>query len=164
MIILFIGVLLIVISRSAASLVKMEHKNLQLVNLLQSQKSELESILSRTNDGVYTLDKNLRITSANAKALESVSKSASEVLGRHVTTVFVDPQLAQFYQSSLEKAFATQENSEVVVHSKMLNRWFFNNIFPNEHGITTFYKEITAQKLAEIELNKAKEHFRTLFT
>ncbi|HSB93204.1 MAG TPA: hypothetical protein VLC28_08810, partial [Flavitalea sp.] len=79
-IVLFIGVLLIVISRSAANMVKMERKNLQLVKRLESQKSELEAILSRTNDGVYTLDENLTILSANQKALESVQKTEEQVL------------------------------------------------------------------------------------
>jgi len=162
MITVFIAVLVIVISRSARRILAMETTNASLVQRLESQNAQLELILTRTNDGIYALNNDLVITYANPIALGTVRKPVDEVVGFHVSTLFADPNVAAEYLKIFQRALDTQENIHSTYHNQQYNRWFTNTIFPSPEGITIFYKEVTEQKLAEIEVHQAKDHFQSL--
>lgn len=118
-------------------------------------------VTERLTDAFIALDKDWKYTYLNSKAEELHGHSAHDLIGKIIWDVFPDVRDEPFYQQ-LQKAMDTQQPMRVELYYSTKNKWFEDFIYPSPEGVTVYYRDITAQKLAEQQLIRSEEQYRSL--
>ena len=128
---------------------KLLSENLQeQVNL---KVSELNFFFERIVDPIIALDNDWNYTYLNRSALLLLGQTESEIIGKNIWEKF--PKLIDepFYET-VQLAKKTQQPQRCELYYSAEDKWFTDLIYPSENGMSIYYRDITSEKKAEIEL------------
>lgn len=120
----------------------------------QRAMAERATLLEGIADGFYVLDRELRFTYVNQRALDFYGKARSELLGRRFWEVFPTPRDSvvqeQFERALLEQAPVTFETVVTEVR-----RWVQVRVYPTSQGVAVNLCDVSQRKQLERELEHA---------
>lgn len=123
---------------------------------------QLRTTLESIGDGFFSLDARWHFTYVNAAAERMLGYRREELLDRSFWEMF--PGAAA---SSLETEYHRAMAGSVVDFEFFYppwNRWFHIRGFPRAAaGLSVYFRDISAQKLAEEDLRRSEARYRTLF-
>ncbi len=121
---------------------------------LAESRAGMETILESITDAFFALDEEYRYTYQNKKA-EKYSRQSSEFLMGKVFWEeyphFKDTELFK----ACEAARITKKEQKCTQFSQMSKCWFDFHIYPSKEGMSVYYHDVTARKLAEKRLQEA---------
>lgn len=134
----------------------MKKKSSQPLLNVYSQENLL-AVLERISDAFVALDKNWCYTYMNKKAGEIFNRDPLSMIGKNIWTEFPEGIDLPFYKAYY-KAMETQQYIHLDEYYPPFNKWFENNIYPSEEGLTIYFRDITSRKLEEqqIRIDKAR--------
>jgi len=124
------------------------------INLFRQQtkrkgkEKELETVFSRINDGVVSVDNDWRYTFLNDAAMATHPLGRKETLGRSIWDIHPEMKGTIFWDKYHE-AMLTKKTVEIEDFYAPMDTWFMVKVYPSENGLTIFYKDITKSKKAE---------------
>jgi PAS domain S-box-containing protein len=114
----------------------------------QAARASVTEILESIADAFYALDEQWRFTYINAKALEWSRKTRAELLGQNMWEAL--PHLAHGESRRyMEQAAATGQPMQFDAFSARVGRWYGVNVYPNNNGLSVYFRDITQQKRSE---------------
>jgi PAS domain S-box-containing protein len=137
---------------------------LRMEQEMTASNARLQATLASINDGFMALDQHLVITYFNRTAQEMVGLAAEEVVGRHVFDVFT-----QARGSIFEETYARVLSEGVPVSFETYfgpapyTNWYDVSVYPQEGGLTVYFRVTTERKQAQEALQVARDHYQTLF-
>jgi PAS domain S-box-containing protein len=125
---------------------------------LNDTKTILSNTLSSIHDGFIILDKQSNYIYINEQAEKLLGKPASALIGKNIWKEFPEKEGDIFYDA-FHKAVKTNKTIHFDNYFEPWNKWFDNRIIPSKEGVSMFFEEITAKKIAE---NKIKEAYNII--
>lgn len=120
----------------------------------------LEEVLESTNDCVYSLNSDWRITYVNARAQEYFG-GIDSVLGKPILEVFTDQHSP--FETALTRAMNQRERNTIEGFLESRQSWYELTAAPSPGGITVFFRDTTEQqKLRDHERANATRWKATL--
>ena len=129
-----------------------KNAELSVINVLEEKANILESI----GDAFYTLDKNWIVTYWNKIAEKEMNKASAEITGKNIWEVFPEAKerpAYKYYHLALSEN--TAQRFETFMDGTGV--WYEVSAYPSSHGLSVYFKNITARKLSEIHLNFLNE-------
>jgi len=121
--------------------------------------AERAVLLESITDAFYALDRQLRFTYVNQRALDYFKKERKELLGRCIGEVF--PVLeGTLIETQLEYALREQCSVAFEALSPVTETWIESRIYPAALGLAIYFRDISDRKRAEQELQRAQESLR----
>jgi len=121
--------------------------------------AERAALLESITDAFYALDRQLRLTYINRRALDYFQRSREALLGRALTDVF--PVLkGSPLEAQLERALDEQRSVAFELPSPIVGQWAEFHIYPTGQGLAVYFRDISDRKRAENELRRAQESLR----
>lgn len=125
-------------------------------------EERLETTLENITDGFFTLDRDWRVTFMNRRAEQLLRRPREGLLGKVVWDEFPD---AAGTDADRAVRRAMDEHATIVLddfHYPPLSAWFQSTIYPSEHGLAVYFRDVTEQhqartRLAERELQVAEQ-------
>ncbi|WP_049936210.1 PAS domain S-box protein [Haloplanus natans] len=121
---------------------------------IEETRDRLERILERVDDGFFALDDDWRITYANEEGATvlrgamGANYDIESLLGRRLWDEIPEAVDTPFYRHYTE-AMETQEPIAFEAFFEPMGRWFDVNTYPDEDGISVYFKDITNRKQRE---------------
>jgi signal transduction histidine kinase len=116
-----------------------------------STSAPILDAIDRLADGYYEMDKSFRYRRVNPAGLRLAQKTAAEMLGKHVLEVFPDVARESIHQTTA-RVMASRQAARVEIFYPAHHRWYVNSIYPVDGGVAIFSRDITEQKLLELNL------------
>jgi len=121
---------------------------------IEKKVNEIKVVFERTTDAFVSFDHELNYIFVNEKAAALHNSSVSEMTGKNI--MFYTPQKSspEFYESLLS---VLQHKKEVHNELRYLltGQWFENWIYPDENGVSVYYRDITERKEQEVYQKEA---------
>ena len=120
-------------------------------------------VLESITDGIYALDREWRYTYINERALLRVRKmkgdelTRQDVLGRNLWEIFPERVGSVFYQK-LHEAVREQKTLEFEAHITLPDKWIDVRVYPSEHSVSVYYRDITEPKRATETLRRSQAY------
>src|SRR6185437_1674480 len=125
----------------------------------QQALAERAALLESITDAFYALDRSLRFTYLNKRALHYFNRSREELLGYSISEVF--PAInGTLLEAQYERALREQCSLAFETISPILGRWVEIHIYPTQHGLAVYFRDISDRKHAEQELQRVQETLR----
>ena len=144
----------------------------KLLQLTESQESaldkkiaELKTVFNRTTDAFVSFDKNLNYIYVNEKAASLHNTTVASMVGKNILSFTPETSNQKFYESLVIALKDKKELHNEIKH-EYTGQWFENWIYPDEEGVSVFYREITSRKNTEENLlatNKKLEELNKRF-
>jgi PAS domain S-box-containing protein len=125
------------------------------------QAQRTRQILERVTDGFFALDRSWRFIFANPVAEKTFAQPGRPLLGEHFTDLFGvknDPSL----HGRLAQAIETGEPAAFDVRSDERGVWLELHAYPDADGVSVYFHDVTARKLAEAERERQLVRGQTL--
>lgn len=119
---------------------------------------EKNNILESIGDAFFALDTDGMVTYWNKQAEEVMLKPRNEIIGKHLWTEYKDVMDTDFYRMYL----LAKQNGQTVTFEEFnpfLKKWFETTAYPNDEGMSVYFKDITLRKESERKINEANERF-----
>jgi diguanylate cyclase (GGDEF)-like protein/PAS domain S-box-containing protein len=123
---------------------------------LADSEEQLSRVLEHTTDGVIVLDRELRITYANANAVAQ-HFSDRPYIGLPMWDVLDSSPDNEFY-TNYRTAMARQAPMRFEAYFPQSDLWFEDNVFPTPDGLTIFFRDVTEQRRLREELLRLAQH------
>jgi len=121
--------------------------------------AERAALLESITDAFYALDRGLRFTYVNQRALDYFKKERADLLGLRIAEVF--PVLkGTLIETQLEYALHEQRSVAFEALSPVTETWIESHIYPAGRGLAIYFRDISDRKRAEQELQHAQESLR----
>lgn len=119
-----------------------------------------EDPLERMTDGVVTLDGEWTVTYLNGAAAEVLGADAERAVGRPFAEVA--PGDGTVFWQAAEAATAAGEAVTVEERHEELGAWMEVRAYPDEDGVSLFFRDITDRRAAREELAASESALREL--
>ena len=117
-------------------------------------ESTLQTVFDRMTDGFVAFDTDLRLTYFSKQAIDTDRYPGQEFLGSRLSEL--GDHLAQ-YEADLQEVLDTQEPKTVETYVREpTDEWIRARLYPSETGVSVFFREVTAEKQRERELEQYK--------
>ncbi|WP_306058522.1 PAS domain S-box protein [Natronococcus wangiae] len=113
-----------------------------------------EQFLERSPVGITVVDAGGEMRFANERAAELLRRSESELLGERLWDVFPEAADRTEVRDSFHAAMETQEPTSYEVYFEPLEFWVEANFYPSESGVSIHFRDVTARKEREQELEQ----------
>lgn len=124
-------------------------------------EAEVNEMFQRVDDAFFALDTAWRFTYVNDRAAEVLGRSVASMLGTVVWDTL--PEVADGRpRKRAERAVEEQEPTEFEVHSELLGAWYEVKLFPSETGLSVYFRDVTARKAREHELERYETIVETM--
>lgn len=133
---------------------KLQDITINLEKEVKQKVSELNNIFERITDAFFAVDKSWCYTYVNEKAAELHGRSVKELIGKNIWELNSSEIKTPLY-SILHEAMRSKQPHKVELYSHTSGRWFEDNIYPSDDGLSIYYHDITDRKKAELELEQA---------
>ena len=120
---------------------------------------ERAALLESITDAFYALDRHLRFTYINHRALDYFKKGREDLLGRRIGEVF-PAVTGTLIETQLERVLREQCSAGFETLSPISESWVELNIYPAAQGLAVYFRDISDRKRAEQELQRAEESLR----
>jgi diguanylate cyclase (GGDEF)-like protein/PAS domain S-box-containing protein len=124
----------------------------------EASADRLAQVLESTLDGVFSLDREWRITYINSRARTEVF-TASELLGRGILEVFPQLEHTPFWPA-YQHVMRERKPRRVEGFVPGLDHWYEIHAAPIDDGITIFFRNIDDRKRAENILRERERQLR----
>jgi PAS domain S-box-containing protein len=125
----------------------------------QQALSERAALLESITDAFYALDRQMRFTYVNQRALDYFKREREELLGRRIWEVFPVFR-GTLIETQLERALREQCSTAFEALSPVAGTWVELHIYPAAHGLAIYFRDISDRKRAEEDLHRAQESLR----
>ena len=111
--------------------------------------AERAALLESITDAFYALDRRLRFTYVNQRALDYFQKKREDLLGRGIVEIF--PVLTgTLIESQLEYALLKRRSVAFEVLSPITETWIESRIYPAaDRGLAIYFRDISDRKRAK---------------
>lgn len=120
--------------------------------LLQNNK-RITNILESINDGFIALNKEWEVTYWNKKAEEILGRKTEEMMGKVVWDYFPEALDLEFFKA-YKRVMETKVKENFLEYFAPLKAWFDVSAYPNEEGVSVFFKDVTELKRSSAERKK----------
>lgn len=130
---------------------------------------ERNAILNRMRDGFFAVDTDWRITYANEKGEQLLANATGRPLkettfeGLHLWEEIPDAVDTTFYEE-YHRAIKTGEAVSFEEYFPPLDEWFDVRAFPDESGLSIYFREITEQRQYREQLERREQVLKDLYT
>jgi diguanylate cyclase (GGDEF)-like protein/PAS domain S-box-containing protein len=129
---------------------------------LQKSRDRLDVMLESIGDAFFALDRDWRITYSNRKAAAFVGTTPEEGVGRLLSEVA--PELMQLeIFDCYQHAMRERETTFFEAYWPPADKWVETRIYPSEDGLSVYFHDVTARRLAQDRLERSEKRFRNLF-
>lgn len=128
--------------------------DLKLKEALEEKNKILESI----GDAFFAVDNNWVVTYWNHIAEKVLFRKKEEVLGKKLWEEFKDAVDSAFY-TNYHKARETMEVITFEEYYPALSVWFEVTVYPNENGLSVYFKDVSLRKETDLKILEANERF-----
>jgi diguanylate cyclase (GGDEF)-like protein len=111
----------------------------------------LTGTLQSITDGFFTLDRDWRFTYLNTRAEELLQRDSSSLVGRNIWTEFPPAVGGASYKAYRRAADEGRPTSSEEFYEP-LGLWLEATAYPSPHGLAVYFRDLTAQRDAEREL------------
>lgn len=133
-----------------------------VVDVTAEKESEKERIrlLESISDAFFAIDSNWRFTYVNREAEDLLRKEKCEMIGQNMWDVFEEMKETELYTIYLN-VFNNHIPSSTEFYYEPHNTWFDISIYPNNGGLSVFFRDINEKieretKLRELSLVASK--------
>jgi PAS domain S-box-containing protein len=129
---------------------------------LQNYKRKISNILESFTDAFFELDTEWVVTYWNKEAERLLQKPRKDIIGKNIWEVYKEAIPLKFYT---EYHRAVSENIAVRFQEyfEPFQMWIEVAAFPSGEGLSVYFKDITAHKLAAEQLENEKQRYIDLF-
>lgn len=120
---------------------------------LRSSHLNVVSVLERITDGFFVVDRQWRLMYLNRKAEEVAGKSREELLGKHLWSEYPQLKDTRIYQK-YTKAMKEKRSDSFEDYLPWMDAWFETSLYPNNEGLSVFFRDITGKRRAQRMLRK----------
>jgi len=120
----------------------------------QRATAERDTLLEGIADGFYALDRELRFTYVNQRALDFYGKARSELLGKRFWEVFPAAR-DSVVQEQFERALLEQCPVSFEAVATGVGRWVQVRVYPTSQGVAVNLSDVSQRKQLERELAHA---------
>ena len=132
---------------------RLEEQARRLERQRDDLESELDEVFERVDDAFFALDDEWRFTYVNERAADVMGRSRDALVGRSIWEVF--PEAVDFtFGAEAEQAKRTGESLAFEEHIPQLDAWLEVNVYPSETGLSVYFRDVTARKERELELER----------
>jgi PAS domain S-box-containing protein len=130
---------------------------------------ERNAILNRMRDGFFAVDTDWRIIYANEKGKQVLANAMGHPLeettfeGLHLWDEIPDAVDTTFYEE-YHRAMETDEPVSFEEYFAPLDEWFDVRAFPDETGLSIYFREITEQRQYREELEHREQVLKELYS
>lgn len=128
---------------------------------VEKKVNEIKVVFERTTDAFVSFDHQLNYVFVNEKAAALHNSSVAEMTGKNI--MFYTPQKSspEFYEALLT---VLKERKEIhnELNYLLTGQWFENWIYPDEHGVSVYYRDITERKAQEVYQKEANKKLEIL--
>ncbi|KYC38731.1 guanylate cyclase [Scytonema hofmannii PCC 7110] len=123
----------------------------ELNQFLQLKTEQISRILERITDGFIAVDRQWQIVYVNQQAERQLGKSGEELLGNNFWKTYPIAINTVFYQRYHE-AMKTKKHIQFEEFYPPSERWLEVNVYPDDEGLSIFFRDITERKQMEDQL------------
>jgi PAS domain S-box-containing protein len=123
---------------------------------------QLMAILESITDGFFAVDNEWIVTYFNREAERILALERDEVIGRNLWDVFPDAKRYKFHDE-LRHAMEQKVSVRFEEYLPTVKLWLESAVYPNEGGVSVYFKDVTERVTAAMELERAKERYISLF-
>lgn len=134
---------------------KIEREKADALNSLVKSEEQYRNLVERISDGFVSLDRDLTLTYVNKVAADILQKNNMNLLGTHLYDAFPDAVRGPLFKA-FKRAIDTNRNVYVEEYSTALQKWIMGSIYPNDSGVSVYFRDITELKKLEAELQEQK--------
>jgi PAS domain S-box-containing protein len=109
-----------------------------------ARAAERERILESIGDGVFATDHDLCVTYMNGSAEAAINMTREDFVGRRIWEAF--PEVTDTEAEGLYRKALAGEPQHFERYNARLDRWFEVSAYPSEHGVTAYFRNVTALK------------------
>ncbi|ELZ87357.1 putative PAS/PAC sensor protein [Haloferax elongans ATCC BAA-1513] len=114
-------------------------------------EQELDDVFERVDDGFLAVDDEYRLVYVNERAEDLLETPAGKHLGEPVWST-VEALDETTVQECLERVFEAQEPATCESYVDGLDTWLETSIHPSEAGVSVYFRDVTARREHEREL------------
>jgi PAS domain S-box-containing protein len=124
-------------------------------------REQVANILESITDAFFAVDRDWRFTYLNREAERLLRRSRDELLGRGLWAEFPEAVGATF-ERQYRRAMTEQETVQFEEYYAPLGIWVDVRAFPAADGLSVYFRDVTARKLAEEAIRESEARFRAL--
>jgi PAS domain S-box-containing protein len=141
----------------------------QALVALKESEGKLRSIVEKSSDQIFMIDRDFKFLSINKAAADLSRKSPQEMIGKSLFEVFPD-DIAEQFSRNIKNVFDSGENMSIEEPMVIQGREFYIdsslNPIKDDKGVvkavTGIVRDITEDKRAEQSLHESEKKYRTL--
>ncbi|WP_413160098.1 EAL domain-containing protein [Capilliphycus salinus ALCB114379] len=141
---------------------KNERERENLLAQEQAEKSEIKKILERINDGFFAVDRRWNITYLNTTGGVLIGKKQEELIGQNLWQMYPEALDSIFYHE-YHKALNTNTTVHFEAFYPPLNCWYEVHAYPDENGLSVYFRDITEPKNSQTALKESQEFLQTIY-
>jgi PAS domain S-box-containing protein len=119
---------------------------------LAAAYDQVNSVLECTSDGVVKIDSNWNLVYGNGKAAKSLPDF---FLGKNYWACFPEVRGTSL-EHTLEQAMRDRSQASYEIYYSPYSNWYRGNIYPTHDGLTIFFTNVTAEKVLQDEVERAR--------
>lgn len=120
---------------------------------------EKETILESIGDAFFAIDHDWTVTYWNKEAENVLEKLREEVVGKNLWTTFEDTKDLKFF-NQYHKAVDEQVTVNFEEYYPRAKKWFEVSAYPNQNGLSVFFKDVTEKKAIQQEIKETNEKLK----
>ncbi|MET0808968.1 MAG: ATP-binding protein [Pseudoxanthomonas sp.] len=121
--------------------------------------ARLVRTLESVTDAFLALDASLAFSYVNAQAEKFLQKPRSELIGHNFWDAF--PRAAgTVFEERCRHAMRTGLAVEFVAHYAPLERWFEVRAFPDEDGLSVYFRDVTERRASQLAMEHSEQSLR----
>jgi len=134
-------------------------ENLELE--IQLKVAEIKKVYERTTDAFVAFDNDLNYIFVNEKAASLHGSSVKEMTGKNIMTYTPQKSSPEFYNTLLD-VLRYKKEVHCELRYDLTGQWFENWIYPDNNGVSIYYRDVTKRKEAENNLLQTNKKLEVL--
>lgn len=129
---------------------------------LARSRERMNAMLESIGDAFFAIDRDWRIIYANRKAGAFIGAEVAPNIGRHLLDIapaLEGTENVEYYRRALE----TGEPCFYEVYWAPADAWLEARIYPTADGLSVYFHDVTAKRVAADAVRKSEQRFRSLF-